>query len=507
VCILFQTVESSICKRTTWKWPLSNLWASEKHSEANDTSDQEYCYHTVFLAFLAGVPPRRAFRIARRKRRGVVIIRRNQGHGSPGNARVNLSVSVEEDMRQTLADIDSWIKRIKDLANGYRDRQARSPSSRASRSSVSASPAVLPASGRSGPTGNTASARTGNMSLSRVRRHGEILHRALIPALRTNMGLYLRLERDHANPAPFEQFVPGPVYLGNDRQTSKFLILVSDEALTLSAVLANVYPISLGQSIPELRVENYVSLPRRNFHTILDNLEPDPRTGEAPTPVVIFEGDEAIVLHRAVRNIFQLPQSVSRLRLSTIFDLAPAHHDGQLEILRSHKKRLSMATTIAHDILQLQETGWLPPRLSINDLYYHGRLQPESIDAWLLPPECRSYSSPDAAQTNPFECVRIPEYSTQLISDRDRRLSTMYHCLGIALFELGHGRSYLHILRDNDYDNDNQRREDIYAAINNIDLGRTYHDVVQLCLTGRLLQGREDGIYIDRVFNEMVLQR
>jgi len=394
-------------------------------------------------------------------------------------------------MRQVLADIDDWLKRIKDLAKEYENSHGTQPEISTTR-------------GRSRSTSSSVSFRIGNTFPSRVREHGKILHHALTHALRGNLGLFLRLERNHMDPASFEQFASRPSYLEDEGKTSKFLVLVSDnESSTPYLLLAHVYPNALGQAIPGLNTTNYrtISL-HQNLHDILDGLEPNRSTGRS-TPVAIEEEGKVIVLHRVRRNIEKLPRSPPSPHSPSIFDLAPKLYGSQLEILNSYKKRLSMATSIAHSVLQLQETGWLPQHLSLNDLYYHAG--PKSIDAWISPLKPGSY------ETTPFECIRHPKYSRQLTNERDRHLSATYHRLGIALLELGHGSSYQQILdsKNDDNGNDQQRLGNIQTAINTINLGRSYQDVVRLCLTGRLLQGRDDGLNvdIDRVFDEMVLQK
>jgi len=406
-------------------------------------------------------------------------------------------IGIEEDMKQTLADIDVWLKKIKDLANVLKNNQG----------GASPAPTTPNFTTNGQPIYNATAFKIGNASPSRIQEHGNILYRTLIRALRRDMGLFLRLERNHMDPATFEQFASSTSYLENEGKTSKFLVLVSDrESLTPYPLLAHVYPIPLAQGTPKLNTISFTTIAQhKTLHDILDGLEPNPSTGIS-TPVAIYDYGKVIVLHRVRRNTTKLPQSVPHSHSPSIFDLAPQLHGNQLEIFHSHKKRVSIATTMAHSVLQLEETGWLPQHLSLNDFYYHtGPYAPESVDAWLSPLKPGSY------EITPFESIHNPTYSEGLANERDRRLSAMYHRLGIALLELGHGRRYQQILHFNNDDNGNnqQRVEDIYNAINRIDLGRSYQDVVRLCLTGRLLQGREDGLEvdIDKVFGEMVLRK
>jgi len=483
------------------------------------TTREQRRYDDPFMAFFVGIPPRDSFAVVRRRHSTTIVSSRRERHGKASSvrketkhrnphtahgARLEWTVHTEEDMGQALADIDGWLKRIKDLAKEYKNSQC---GTNPTRSSVVTQPPISTTSGGSGSTSNASSFIIGNTSPSRVREHGKILHSALTHALRGDMGLFLRLERNHMDPASFEQFASRSSYLENEGKTSKFLTLVSDrESLTPYPLLAHVYPNSLGQAIPELNTMDYQTISsRQTLHDILDGLEPNSSTGMS-TPVAMYKNGKVIVLHRVRRNTTKLPQSPPCALSASIFDLAPQLHGNQLEILHSHKKRVSVATTMAHSVLQLQETGWLPQQLSLNDLFYHAGSG--SIDAWLSP------LKPGSCETTLFECIHDVVYSKQLTNERDRHLSATYHRLGIALLELGHGCSYQQILHSENDDNGNgqqclHRLEDIHTAINTINLGRSYQDVVRLCLTGRLLQGREVGldVDIDRVFGEMVLRK
>ncbi|KAF2731513.1 hypothetical protein EJ04DRAFT_579067 [Polyplosphaeria fusca] len=116
-----------------------------------------------------------------------------------------------------------------------------------------------------------------------------------------------------------------------------------------------------------------------------------------------------------------------------------------------------------------------------------------------------------AAQT-PFDCLKAAGDPVSFLGARDQRLATLFYRLGIVLFELGRGVDYRSVVgRGEEFaglrpeDVDMLRKSRVMEEIEKIPFGRSYADLVKVCLTGRLYA--TSLMDVDRRFNEAVVER
>jgi len=82
--------------------------------------------------------------------------------------------------------------------------------------------------------------------------------------------------------------------------------------------------------------------------------------------------------------------------------------------------------------------------------------------------------------------------------------ASLFHSLGIVLFELGHGKIYSEQLSLGN-SKTNVDKAVLIKEIDKIPFGRAYRDVIKTCLTGNIY--RTMGSSVDSQFNKIVLER
>jgi len=127
-------------------------------------------------------------------------------------------------------------------------------------------------------------------------------------------------------------------------------------------------------------------------------------------------------------------------------------------------KRRQLACIISISVLHLDETGWISERLETSDFHFFGPPDSQYLESTQIAPYTKSTekvipTQPGTADastpvstsndTTPFDYLlqtsQVP--SNILGSKRDERLATLFHKLGIVLFELGRGDHYRNIFR------------------------------------------------------------
>ncbi len=104
------------------------------------------------------------------------------------------------------------------------------------------------------------------------------------------------------------------------------------------------------------------------------------------------------------------------------------------------------------------------------------------------------------SNATPFDCLKRNQVAPNLLGSRDERLATLFHRLGIVLFELGRGLQHRDIFHGVE-----PTEAEVLAEIEQIQFGRVYRDLVKVCLTGSLYASSE--INIDSQFNRVVVEK
>ena len=113
-----------------------------------------------------------------------------------------------------------------------------------------------------------------------------------------------------------------------------------------------------------------------------------------------------------------------------------------MDPLISGWKRLQLARTIAMSVLNLHETGWISGNFRSNQFHYL-----ESEDDYSLSPKTASplVSDPStqksASNESPFDCLRSTS-RPYVMKTSDEKMTTMFHQLGIILYQLGRGEDH-----------------------------------------------------------------
>ena len=178
-------------------------------------------------------------------------------------------------------------------------------------------------------------------------------------------------------------------------------------------------------------------------------------------------------------------------------------------------ERIQLACIIAISVLHLYETGLLSEQLETSDFYFFGTAdihykESSQISPYVLP------SSPKSPVQTPFDCLKSDCNGQSFLGARDERLATLFHRLGIVLFEIGRGIEFKSIESTMEFDTDAgssmapedlelMKRSKVLKEIEKIPFGRSYTDLVKFCLTGKLYA--TSAMNIDSKFNEAVVER
>lgn len=327
--------------------------------------------------------------------------------------------------------------------------------------------------------------------------------KALYAALRnlpTGHDLDFKLEKERADSGYFEQVVGHLEYLDRTDRSFKFPLLVSSQvpgAGKPMLILAEaIYSTGSGTTNSNLGQETPLG-------DIVRSLSRQASDSDAATSTsVLFRGPSTtIVVHSISGGSLSTPDSVEGAFLRCTFaDLLHAESGAEVKPLVALWKRLQLASIIAVSVLHLYETGWISEHLETNDFHFFGSPDSQYHERTRISPYISSLEAKINGDTTPFDCLKRNVVSSDVLGSRDTRLATLFHRLGIVLFELGRGVQHHVVFQDRE-----PTDSEVLGEIEKIQFGRQYRDLVKVCLTGSLYATSE--MNIDAQFNRVVIDK
>jgi hypothetical protein len=307
--------------------------------------------------------------------------------------------------------------------------------------------------------------------------------------------LDFKLEKERADPGYFEQVVGPLEYLDQSDRSFKFPLLVSsnqcgDEPFLLLAEA--IYPSVIVQPVPLLNEETPLGEIVKTLRSRPPNCQ------NAATPLLFRSQHTTIVIHGITTASTTSPNLQEAFLKCSFTELL--HAEAGVDPLVAHWKRLQLACIIAISVLHLYETGWISEQLETNDFYFFGSADSQYHERNGIAPYVSALPSKHSLETTPFDCLKQNQMPSNLLGSRDERLATLFHRLGIVLFELGRGVQHRDIFKGA-----SPSESEVLAEIERIPFGRPYRDLVRVCLTGSLYAG--SAINIDSHFDRVVIEK
>ncbi|KAF8245646.1 hypothetical protein K440DRAFT_662695 [Wilcoxina mikolae CBS 423.85] len=405
----------------------------------------------------------------------VKAVQENLGPGT----KVKWSLAVKEDLRFLLADIDQWLQRLQTLAVQCEERR---------RASVD------------------------EATETTVENFWEIqgAARALYKAVgsysctdSTSPQVDLKLERERTKVEYFDRVFGRIIYV--DNHSLKFPLLILDTAAKLRYIL-------LAEAILRPTFKFTARFKEQTLEDIISWMKTDVDGHDTTLPVLTPDSDGAIahVIHRVV----QTARGKVYPEECTFQQFLSAH--SSFDPLLSISKRLQLACTICISVLHLYETGWISDKLKSEDIHFYDPL-PAIFDEQTAISPFISRTEQEVLGTlvdemSPFDCLRRSMPPGTLLASHDERLATLFHRVGIILFELGRGEGYEDILLRKGKGKGkevvtyslNQDKVVVLEEIEKIPFGKQYRDLVKLCLTGCVYHNSQIGM--DSQFHQSVIQ-
>jgi len=390
---------------------------------------------------------------------------------SPGT-KFRWSVSLKEQMRSLVNDIDDWLALLQNLATQCEaERSADKGQSANSPSSIRAAAKELYTALRNIPSGHD---------------------------------LDFKLEKERADSGYFEQVVGPLEYLDHTNKSFKFPLLISsikggEEPFLLLAEA--IYSSSMVTPVPPLDKEISFS---EIVQSLRDPTQANTRTGTS----LLFRSQQTTIVIHGIKGAAASSPTVHETFLRCTFaDLLHAEKETNVDPLLAHSKRLQLACIIAISVLHLYETGWITEHLETNDFHFFGSPDSQYHELTRISPYISSVSLPEKETgrekerglSTPFDCLRRTHLPASLLGSRDERLATLFHRLGIVLFELGRGVQYSEVFKGEEGEGD------VLREIEKIQFGRPYRDLVKVCLTGSLYAS--SVVNIDSCFDKVVVEK
>ncbi|MCJ1290142.1 hypothetical protein MMC34_001678 [Xylographa carneopallida] len=402
---------------------------------------------------------------------------------SPGT-KFKWSLSLKDDLRLLLAEIDDWLGRLQVLATSCEEHRA--------------------VQAESGMTAGTNIIHNAAKALySAVLKTPQLKHK--------EHRVGLKLEREH-NRAEYFDGLLGPVsYVDDTGRSLKFPLLVTDslgqegrfiviaETLKQHTASANLGTLKTAASFSEI-VEDFARISESRQSSSIALVDPN--------------SDLALVIH-FVHDPQNRPMDQNKkLSQSSFEDVLAAEPSS--DPLMSRWKRLQIACTIAVSVLYLHETGWIANPLQSTNFQFLGLAESNVFDMIAAQPviSAQMHQNVTATQTTPFDCLKRSTAPSTFNVARNERLLSLFHHLGIVLFELGRGARYEDLFpatppsqtptsgdtpghKPSSQTADTSatapcnttsptEKEHILAEVEKIPFGRTYRELVKVCLEGRL---------------------
>jgi len=316
--------------------------------------------------------------------------------------------------------------------------------------------------------------------------------------------LDFKLEKERADSGYFEQVVGPLEYLDHTNKSFKFPLLISsikggEEPFLLLAEA--IYSSSMVTPVPPLDKEISFS---EIVQSLRDPTQANTRTGTS----LLFRSQQTTIVIHGIKGAAASSPTVHETFLRCTFaDLLHAEKETNVDPLLAHSKRLQLACIIAISVLHLYETGWITEHLETNDFHFFGSPDSQYHELTRISPYISSVSLPEKETgrekerglSTPFDCLRRTHLPASLLGSRDERLATLFHRLGIVLFELGRGVQYSEVFKGEEGEGD------VLREIEKIQFGRPYRDLVKVCLTGSLYAS--SVVNIDSCFDKVVVEK
>ncbi|KAF2802211.1 uncharacterized protein BDZ99DRAFT_468995 [Mytilinidion resinicola] len=380
---------------------------------------------------------------------------------SPGT-KFKWSISLKEQLRSLINDIDDWLALLKTLSTQCEiDRT----------------------------TNSAASNNSDNPSSIRAAA------RALYTALHVPKGhnLDLKLEKERADSGYFER-VFGPVdYVDHTDRSFKFPLLVSsskDGEQPFLLLAEAIY--SSAMTTPVLPLEKINTL-----EEIVAAIKTKPFKRNEPPASLLFKSQHTTIVIHGIPGAFS-PTVAKAFSRCSFAELLKAQVG--VDPLVACWKRLQLACIIAISVLHLYETGWISEQFAANDFHFFGAANSQYAEPNGISPYVSALAPQTDLTATPFDCLKKNQLPQSLLRARDVRLATLFHRLGIVLFELGRGAQYREIFTD-----ELPTEGEVLDEIEKIPFGRPYRDLVKVCLTGSLYA--TSVVNIDSHFNRVVIEQ
>jgi hypothetical protein len=403
---------------------------------------------------------------------------------SPG-AKFKWSLSLKDDLRLLLAEIDDWLKQLRNLAQSCEELQGLQ------------SEPTPPASNRM--------IRTAAKAL-----YAAVLGRSGLQ----NKGhqVDLKLEREHTKAEYFDGILGHVSYVDETDHSLKFPLLVTDSLgrdQRFLLIAESIRWSTANSASKSLRTAT-------SFSEIVEEFaKASESQGSSSMALPDLDSDSAIILH-FVCDTGQHTQDTKQGFSQSSFDEVLVSQSA-FDPLMSSWWRLQIACTIAVSVLHLHETGWIPEHLQSTDFHFLSLTENASFDSNPVQPFIShpSEQNPSTSLKTPFDCLKRTTNSSALNAARDERTIALFHNLGIVLFELGRGKRYQEFFPDNEADPNTGTSPQntpllgdkalVLEEVEKIPFGRSYRELVKICLEGRLYPS--SALTVDSYFQKAVIEK
>lgn len=331
-------------------------------------------------------------------------------------------------------------------------------------------------------------------SASRIRAVAKVLYTAS-QKIPSGHDLDFKLEKERADSAYFERYFGRVEYVDQTDCSFKFPLNISNDGDERMLLLAEaIY--SGGSLAPNLLAKKVNTL-----EEIVAIIKDRVASAEDLPPSFLFQNHHRmIVINGITRSSKSSPDAAQAISKCSFADLLKAQTG--VDQFIAGWKRLQLACIIAISVLHLYETGWISEQLETNDFHFFGSAESQYHEINNIAPYVSSITSRTdlSIKFSPFDCLKKNQLPDSLLGTRDVRLATLFHRLGIVLFELGRGLQYTDV-----FDEGMPTKSEVLSQIEEIPFGRPYRDLVKTCLTGSLYAA--SVVNIDTHFNHEVIEK
>jgi len=430
---------------------------------------------------------------ARRHARQVTprnIIIKDEEHKPKILKKIMWSVYIKERLRQHTTLIGSWLQDLRRLAKESFEEQARLQGQH-----MNSPPAASAYPQHHDPIFGEID-RGPNIDRT-VERAAETLYLSLTKfpnLLPDNVQLALMNTRDSCTKVR-RLVADDKLFAISPGESYKFPLLLPGDPLSRSQiVVAECLPTRLSrETYRQIKLDEAYSLPEiATLDIIFQLLRVGPREDYQDYvrgQRMLITSEEGLLILHPCHRFAQGMHNISQVSLSQVLSRLPKRD------LSSYRNRLAMASTICSNVIELYESGLLPFDLSSDTIhafepsFSRAHFSHDEAETLFVPVTDTNKDRAAVQLPSPFDAIHR-QYEQALISN-EARVSLLFHRLGIVLFELGRGRSAKHFFAaaffaPQTYTQDGKTATAVFGEIDKICFGRSYRDVVKLCLTGSL---------------------